>query len=213
MKLTIDEYAKKYKMSKQMVYTKIKAKSLDFVVENGEYFIVVAKEKHSNAPVHKKEKPTVAMVISLYQKENKQLKNKIAQLEAKIDKLVAEKEQMLREERDKIEYLFHKKDEQLKNILELINAKMKIEQTQKIHEIEIEDTQTITTTIQPNNETTYLVELKDYLKSLNLKPSQKKSIKKRFLKAYDSDVRVIKKDGKIYLDLTKYDYSDFLEEN
>ena len=70
-----------------------------------------------------------------------------------------------------------------------------------------------------NNETTLieesakeeLVELKEYLKSLDLKQFQRKAVKKRFLDVYDSDVRIIQKNGKLYLDLQKYDYGDLLD--
>ncbi|NPA60339.1 MAG: hypothetical protein GXO30_07780, partial [Epsilonproteobacteria bacterium] len=54
------------------------------------------------------------------------------------------------------------------------------------------------------------IELKEYLKTLDLKSYQKKVIKRRFLAVYDSDIRVMQKDGKLYLDFSKYDYSDLL---
>jgi hypothetical protein len=44
-----------------------------------------------------------------------------------------------------------------------------------------------------------------------LEPYQKKILKKRFLAVYGSDIRVIKENGKLYLDFSKYDYSDLLE--
>ena len=55
------------------------------------------------------------------------------------------------------------------------------------------------------------LELKEYLKTLNLKSYQKKVIKRRFLAVYDSVIRIMQKDGKLYLDFSKYDYSDLLE--
>ncbi|MDQ7067165.1 MAG: hypothetical protein Q9M40_03725 [Sulfurimonas sp.] len=82
--------------------------------------------------------------MGLYQKENQQLKEKILQLETKIDKLIDDKEQMLRDEMAKIEQVYSSKDEQLKSILELINAKLQAQTSQTIHEIEtIESSQTI----------------------------------------------------------------------
>ena len=124
------------------------------------------------------------------------------QLESKIDGLIDDKEQMLRDERDKIEQLYSKKDEQLKNILELVNAKMMLEHNdQTIHEVE---------TLEKKEYGPELIELKDYLKSLHLKSYQRKIIKRKFLSVYDSDVRILQKDGKLYLDFSKYDYSDLL---
>ncbi len=154
-----------------------------------------------------RQKTTVATVLALYQKENNFLKNKIVQLEAKIDKLIDDKEQMLRAERDKIEQIYSLKDAQLKNVLELVNRKMTFEREETtIHEIESFNCQDET---KPSLNLK-IVELKEHLKSLNLKSSQRKIIKKRFLNAYDNDIRIIHRDGKLYLDFSKYDYSDLL---
>ena len=106
MKLTIDEYSKKFKMSKEMVHSKIKSKKIQHVVEDSIIYIIVDDEDiqtQQQKPLSVKPKTTAGAVISLYQRENLQLKAKIAQLEAKIDKLIDDKEQMLRDERDKIE--------------------------------------------------------------------------------------------------------------
>lgn len=215
MRLTIDEYSKQFKMSKEMISSKLKSKKLDYIIEDSITYIMV-KENPINDDIKKeavtekkailKPKTTVATVIALYQRENTQLKEKIMQLELKIDKLIGDKEQMLRDERDKIEQLYSKKDEQLKNILELVNTKMMLEhQGQTIHEVE-----TIEEDKQKNVPEPGIVELKDYLKTLNLKSYQRKVIKRRFLSVYDNDIRVLHKDGKLYLDFSKYDYSDLL---
>jgi len=226
MQLTIEEYSKHFKMSKEMVKSKLRTKKLNHITKNGIIYIEVAdltdtqKQKgeivQTQNPLLPKKQPTkpkttVATVLALYQRENAHLKEKITQLEAKIDKLINDKEQMLREERDKIESLYNTKDEQLKNILELINTKLMIEQKQQtIHDVE---------TFIPNiseekitkKEQNHIVELREYLKSMGLKPHQRKVIRKRFLAVYDSDIRVIKQNGKLYLDFSKYDYSDLLE--
>jgi hypothetical protein len=223
MRLTLEEYSKHFKMSKEMINSKLRARKLNYIIENGVTYIIVTKlssdqdkreaiikDKKVEKPVQKttsKPKTTVATVLALYQKENTHLKEKIVQLEAKIDKLIDDKEQMLRDERDKIESLYTAKDEQLKNILELINTKLMMERKQQtlpeLETFEVEQTQT--------KEQSHIVELRDYLKSLGLKPYQRKVIRKRFLAVYDSDVRVIKQNGKLYLDFSKYDYSDLLE--
>ncbi len=220
MQFSIDEYSKQYKMSKEMISSKLKSKKLDYIIEDGMTYIVTKdepiapkvepiKEQKEPEPQGKKiiktapkPKTTVGAVISLYQRENTTLKEKIMQLESKIDKLIDDKEQMLRDERDKIEQLYTKKDEQLKNILELVNTKMLLQhQEQTIH-----DVQPVETTKAPLS----IIELKDYLKTLDLKSYQRKVIKRRFLSVYDTDDRVFQKDGKLYLDFSKYDYSDLL---
>ncbi len=228
MRLTIDEYSKHFRMSKEMIHSKLKAKTLNYIIEDGVTYIIVIKSradkiKEQVAPQENvtpkqtksltKPKTTVATVLALYQRENKQLKEKITQLEEKIDKLIDDKEQMLRDERDKIEQVYSKKDEQLKNILELINTKLMLEQqSQTIHEVE---------TFTPQNEELNidfakkdkkpkLIELREYIKSLDLKAFQRKIIKKRFIAAHDSDIRIIQQNGKLYLNFEKYDYSDLL---
>ena len=62
-----------------------------------------------------------------------------------------------------------------------------------------------------NTQQEHIIELKHYLKTLEIENYQKKVIKKRFIAVYDRDVRVIKQNGKILLDFSKYDYSDLLE--
>ena len=78
-----------------------------------------------------------------------------------------------------------------------------------IHEVETIEKVGNTLDMKPETETS-LVELKEYLKTLSLKSYQRKVIKRRFLSVYDNDVRVMQKDGKLYLDFSKYDYSDLL---
>jgi hypothetical protein len=219
MKLTIDEYCQKFKMSKEMVNSKIKSKKLNSILEDSELFIIVEDEledKKQKLPevitpktiMPSGQKTTVAMVLALFQKENRFLKEKIIQLEEKIDGLIDDKEQLLRQERDRIEQIYITKDEQLKNIIELINKKFEYENfessSQMIQNFPYDNEAEVV-------ETSGLVELKEFLKSLDLKSSDKKIIKKRFLDIYDSDIRVIKKEDKLYLNTSKYDYSDLFK--
>ncbi len=232
MRLTLDEYSKQFKMSKEMIQSKLRSKKLNYIIENGTTYIIVPMsslktKQHQETPKEptmqkesqkvqeqtqkqvQKPKTTVAMILALYQKENQQLKEKIVQLEAKIDKLIDDKEQMLRDEMNKIEQVYSAKDEQLKNILELVNAKIAAQQSQTIHEVEtLEASNDVD---EQSNKPERIVELKDYLKTLNLENYQKKVIKKRFLAAYGEDIRIIKQNAKIYLNFSKYDYSDLLE--
>ena len=226
MRLTIDEYSKQFKMSKEMINSKLRAKKINYVIEDSVTYIIVSnnnsinnteqeapKQKVTKQIVATTHKTTVATVLALYQRENRQLKEKINQLEEKIDKLINDKEQMLRDERDKIESLYTAKDEQLKNILELINSKLILEkESQTIHEIDalpINDAKIEQK--KEHKESLQVIELLEYLKTLKLKSSQRKMIKKRFLSVYDSDIRIQQQNGKLYLDFSKYDYSDLLE--
>jgi hypothetical protein len=208
-------------MSKEMINSKLRNKKLNYIIENGVTYIIVTRksiepqqqeeiqtqQKKPKQPLQKP-KTTVAMVLSLYQKENQQLKEKILQLEAKIDKLIDDKEQMLRDEMSKIEQVYSAKDEQLKSILELVSTKLLTEQKNTVHEVESIDANKDAKDVELVDE---IVELKEYLKTLDLEPYQRKVIKKRFLAVYNSDIRVIKQNGKLFLNFSKYDYSDLLE--
>ena len=208
MRLTLEEYSKHFKMSKEMIHSKLRAKKLNYIIEDSTTYIIVPKNSLSQEKyLHNekkethavaKQKTTVAMVLRLYQRENQQLKEKIVQLESKIDMLIDDKEQMLRDEMRKIEQVYSDKDKQLKNILELINVQLTSQKEETIHEIE------------PLPLESQVVELKSYLKTLDIESHQKKVIKKRFLAVYDKDVRIIKQNGKLLLDFSKYDYSDLL---
>lgn len=204
MKLTIDEYSQQFKMSKEMVTSKLRAKKLNYTIDNGETLILVNEEDMQTKKEPSKKisntKTTVATVLALYKRENHYLKLKINQLEDKIDRLIGDKEQMLRDERDKIEQIYENKDEQLKHVLELINAKM-------LHEQEKLDTLHL---VEHTDNEAQIVELKTYLKTLDLKQIKRKSIKRRFESVAKKDIRVIEQNGKIYLDFSKYDYSDLL---
>ena len=221
MRFTLDEYSKHFKMSKEMINSKLRAKKLNSIIEDNITYIIVEEdalntekdfiaEKKEVKQMPQRPKTTVAMVLSLYQKENQQLKEKIIQLEAKIDKLIDDKEQMLRDEMSKIEQVYATKDEQLKNILELMNRQLVTQkQIPTVHDVETIEEESIP--LKKEKEKDEIVELKEYLKTLDLEPYQRKIIKKRFLAVYDKDIRIIKQNGKLFLNFSKYDYSDLLE--
>ena len=213
MRFTVEEYAQAYSISPEMVHSRLRRNRLNYIVENGTTYIVVPKHQ---VPEQKEEtsntqkKTTVATVISLYQKENHYVKLKIKELEEKVDRLVSEKEQLLKDERGRIEKVYADKDTQLRSILELINTKLLQENASSQSIIEDASTQVaIEANLEPE-EKKQPVELKQYLRSLNLKSSQRKSIKRRFAEAFGADSRVLLKDGLFYLDLDRFDYSDLL---
>ena len=219
MRFTVDEYAKTFKMSKEMIQNKLRTKRLNYIIEGGVTYIIVPRSsldedkrreltqtaKPAAAPAP--QKTTVGMIIALYQKENQQLKLKIKELEAKIDRLVNDKEQMLIAERERIEEIYTAKDEQLKNFFEVINTKLLLSQENKVHDVDISATPI---TAAPQTTGSGIIELKRYLKFIGMSSEERKAVKRRFELAYGSDVRVIQKEGEFYVDLSRYDYTDFL---
>jgi hypothetical protein len=216
MRFTIDEYAKTFKMSKEMIQNKLRTKRLNYIIEGGVTYIIVPRssldeEKRRELAHHAKpssapapQKTTVGMIIALYQKENQQLKLKIKELEAKIDRLVNDKEQMLIAERERIEEIYTAKDEQLKNFFDVINTKLLLSRDNSVHDVDISATP-ITPPLASG-----VIELKRYLKFIGMSSDERKAVKRRFELAYGSDIRIIQKEGEFYVDLSKYDYTDFL---
>ncbi len=228
MRLTIDEYARQFKMSKEMIHSKLRAKRLEYIIENGTTYIILHqhpqtenRNSQSNSSVKPAEKmparpkTTVGTIIALYQKENRQLKSRIVELENKIDRLIDDKEQMLRDERDRIEKIYTNRDEQLKSFLELINTKLLQSSQGTVHDIDLDqDTEPVAydaASIEASWQQSHFVELRKYLKTLELDSASRKAIKKRFANGYGYDVRVIQQNGEFFLDFSKYDYSDLLK--
>lgn len=219
MRFTVDEYAKTFKMSKEMIQNKLRTKRLNYIIEGGVTYIIVPRssldeEKREelsqrsrvSSPAPAPQKTTVGMIIALYQKENQQLKLKIKELENKIDRLVNDKEQMLIAERERIEEIYTAKDEQLKNLLEVINTKLLLSRDNDVHDVDITSIPQPAAASLPNG----TIELKRYLKFIGMGSNERKAVKRRFELAYGSDIRVIQKEGEFYVDLSKYDYTDFL---
>ncbi|MDP3290564.1 MAG: hypothetical protein Q8M43_00875 [Sulfuricurvum sp.] len=218
MRFTVDEYAKTFKMSKEMIQNKLRTKRLNYIIEGGVTYIIVPRssldeEKRQELAQHAKpsaaapapQKTTVGMIIALYQKENQHLKLKIKELETKIDRLVNDKEQMLIAERERIEEIYTAKDEQLKNLLEVINTKLLLSRDNSVHDVDITESAPVTPSLSSG-----IIELKRYLKFIGMGSDERKAVKRRFELAYGSDIRIIQKEGEFYVDLSKYDYTDFL---
>lgn len=216
MRFTIEEYAKAYSISEEMVHSRLRRNRLNYIIEDDMTYIVVPKHQVPHIeqePVTvPQKKTTVATVIGLYQKENHYLKLKIKELETKVDRLIDEKEQLLKEERQRIEKVYTDKDTQLKTILELINTKLIQEHAATANTISVHEIAeaSIEAHIEPMKKEAP-VELKQYLRSLGLKSNERKSIKRKFAEAYGTDSRVVLKNGLFYLDFDRYDYSDLLK--
>ncbi len=221
VKLTIDEYAARFKMSKEMIHSRVRAKRLEYTIEGGVTYIILKEPRpaaqhtpNSSAPSPTQVRPktTVGTIIALYQKENQQLKTRMKELETKIDRLIDDKEQMLRDERDRIEKIYTSRDEQLKTFLELVNTKLLLTSPSTdntVHDVDVDPKENIH--LEASWQNSNFIELRKYLKQLELDPSQKKQIKKRFANGYGHDVRVIQQNGEFFLDFSKYDYSDLLK--
>lgn len=41
MRLTLEEYSKRFKMSKEMIHSKLRAKKLNYIIEDGTTYIII----------------------------------------------------------------------------------------------------------------------------------------------------------------------------
>ena len=210
MLITIDDYAKRFKMSKEMIRAKIRAGRLAHTVVDGETLIELQEEP---ATPNRKAPTTAGAIILMYQKENARLKAQVERLEAKIDKLIDDKEKMLRDELERVEAIYAKRDEQLKSFLELVNARLlrQHDDSETIHDTRpLPPGETDHADAGSENDFPKRIELQRYLRLSGYTPQERKVIKRRFAKAYGNDTRVLQENGEFILDFTRYDYSDLL---
>jgi FtsZ-binding cell division protein ZapB len=202
-KLTVQDAALKLGISKEAIHNRIRRGSLESVVEDDVKFVIIDEK----TIVTKKRTTTNRQALNandkryykLLEEQNEELKSKVNTLEDETRSLRDQKEQMLIDERKKIEQIHNDKDEQLKSILSSFSSKL-LEAPQEIVEAEIED----------DNESTKnnLISLRKYIKNRGFSDKKAKKIKDKFKKHAKTDSRIIIIGKKYYIDLTKHDYSD-----
>jgi hypothetical protein len=197
-KMSIDDASKLLNVSKEAIHNRIRRGSLKYVVENGIKYVYIDENiKTKKQP--QKNNPYEEKLNNYLIEQNKELQQKIDKLESLTNKLREEKEQLLIEERKRIEQIYKEKDEQLKNILNAISSKFLLEakplDEDEHFEVEIEEKEKI-------------ISLKKYLKSLNISDKKRTKLLKKISKIAKKDKRFECLDKKIYLNLSKYDYSD-----
>ncbi len=197
-KLTVAEAAQHFNVSKEAIHNRIRRGTIDCVIENGVKYVVIGEPTVSNSSDDSK-------YYDYIEKENERLKARVSELEGETRSLRDQREQMLIEERQKIEQIYKERDEQLRNVLQVVASKFL---PAAAMESVIEEAVTAEV-IEPKEES--LTPLKQFLKLKKYKEKAKEKIKERFKKCADKDARIIVKDGKIYMDPSRYDYSDLLK--
>lgn len=199
-KMSVQEAADFYGVSKEAIHNRIRRGSLQSVIEDGVKLVLVDATKGVPA-----RKTSAASTSSKYQKfleeQNAQLQQRIENLENETRMLRDQKERMLIQEREKLEQIYKEKDEQLKSILQTVASKFMLEAPA------IEEEATFDAIIDEQEQSS-LVSLKKHLKSLNLSEKKMQKIIKRFKKL--DDERVVRVGKKIYIDPVAYNYDDLL---
>lgn len=210
-KLSVAEAAEQFKVSKEAIHNRIRRGSLDCVIEHGVKYVLID-EPASASKVSDNDK-----YYNYIEDENRALKEKVTDLEKQNLDLRDQKEMMLIEEKKKIEQIYKERDEQLKQVLHTITSKFLPHIEQKLVDEtagDIVDVEELgETNPSGDNENSYSepIRLKRFLKLKAYKPAKRQRIKNRFKRLVGRDERVVRTDGKIYIDPVKYDYQDLLE--
>lgn len=209
LKLTISDAAEKLGVSKEAIHNRIRRGSLQSVVENGVKFVMLSQQSSSGVKATKQSDKKIAAhtderYYKFLEEQNSKLQQKVETLQSETRSLRDQKEQMLIKEREKIEQIYKEKDEQLKNIISAISSKFILNAPDESFEAEIEHIEKD----EPVDERR-LTSLSKYLKSRDFSKKKRIKIKEEFKSRAKDDSRVIVVGKKYYIDLQKYDYSDF----
>ncbi|MGE0738361.1 DNA-binding protein [Sulfurimonas sp.] len=211
-KVTIHDAAELLGVSKEAIHNRIRRGSLQSVVEDGIKLVILEKEENvqpltKKTTIQKTPHQTPDRYYKFLEEQNEKLQQKVETLEKETRNLRDQKEQMLIEERLKIERIYKEKDEQLKNIINAISTKLMLHAPQEMIEGEIAQEEAQETITQEGRR---LISVNKYLKSRDFPKKERNRIKEKFERAAKEDARIITIGKKYYIDLQKYDYSDLM---
>jgi len=214
-KMSVADAAEFFGVSREAIHNRIRRGSLQSVVEDGVKMVIVdenAKKAAAQQQVKRAQKVNNSndeRYYKLLESQNAKLQERIEKLENETRSLREQKEQMLIEERNKIEAIYKEKDEQLKNILHTLSTKFMLGAPLESEEPEALEAEI---SVEEEEVASEVVSLKKYLKSQEFSKKRQEKIKKRFEKAAKkNDERVIVIGKKFYLDILKYDYYDLVK--
>jgi len=210
-KLSVADAATHFGVSKEAIHNRVRRGSLQSVMENGVKMVLI----DSVTPQTPPRKKTLHVqpddrYYKLLEEQNTKLQEKVEKLENETRSLRDQKEAMLIQEREKIERIYKEKDEQLKNILTTLSAKLMLTPPQE------EKEEAFDAEIEPFFEedepvASKVISLKKYLKKQKFSDKKTVKILKRFKKIAKKDDRIIILGNKYYIDILKYDYSDIIK--
>jgi predicted DNA-binding protein YlxM (UPF0122 family) len=204
-KLSVAEAAEQFKVSKEAIHNRIRRGSLDCVIEHGVKYVLI------DEPATAAKVPENDKYYSYIEDENRALKDKVIELETQNLTLRDQKEKMLIEEKKKIEQIYKERDEQLKQVLHTISSKFLPHVEQTLVEETAEDVVDVEEVSDNKEAYSEPIRLKRFLKLKAYKPAKRQRVKNRFKRLVGRDERVVRRDGKIFVDPVKYDYQDLLD--
>ncbi|MFT7003372.1 MAG: hypothetical protein ACJAWW_000718 [Sulfurimonas sp.] len=226
-KISIADAALKLGVSKEAIHNRIRRGSLQSIFEDGVKYVILNDEtkianKHAPRRANTKiiHKPDVRY-YQLLEEQNQKLQLKVDKLEGETKTLREQKEEMLVQERVRIEKIYKDKDEQLKNILNAMSSKFMLNTPSE--DIVIENEDLLEAEIEPEIEVeieaetkpekktkSELVSLKKYLKNKKYSKKKIQKIIDKFKEVARKDSRIILIGRKYYVNPVKFDYSDLL---
>lgn len=207
-KMSVNDAAEYYGVSKEAIHNRIRRGSVESVVEDGVKLVIVDENKKvqkTRAAASPKQSVSNDKYYKFLEEQNSKLQSRVDTLETETRTLRDQKELMLIDERKKIERIYKEKDEQLKNVLNTLSSQFMLtmpkDESSEALEAEIEVEEEVQST---------LISLKKHLKSYNYSEKKIRKIKGRFFKKSKNDDRIVIVGSKYYIDTTKYDYSDLI---
>lgn len=205
-KMTIADAAEYFKVSKEAIHNRIRRGSLDCIVDNGVKYVAVESAK-SNTAVSPVSDNRYTQYI---EQENERLREKVDTLEKETSRLRDQREQMLIDERVKVEQIYKERDAQLRSVLHVVATKFLSHASVDAVMQEGMGSDAINADVV-DTEIEEWISLKSFLKLKRIRDKEKKKIKSRFESAVEeSDERLSVRDAKIFLNPSRYDYSDLL---
>lgn len=204
-KMTIAEAAEYFNVSKEAIHNRIRRGSLNCIVDNGVKYVAVETAK-SDAAVTMANDVRYTRYI---EQENERLREKVDTLEKETSRLRDQREQMLIDERIKVEQIYKERDAQLRNVLHVVATKFLSHASVDAVMEEAKSADAINADIIESDAGEW-ISLKAFLKLKRYDDKEKKKIKNRFKALGESDGRLKNSEGKMYLNPSQYDYSDLL---
>jgi valyl-tRNA synthetase len=205
-KLTIADAAEHFGVSKEAIHNRVRRGSLNCIVEDGVKFVVISTPKSTSNTNNVPD----ARYTQYIEQENERLRGRVDVLENETSRLRDQREQMLIDERLKVEQIYKERDAQLRNVLHVVATKFLSHVNPEAVMQEGMEKGTIDAINADVVEADGWISLKDFLKLKRIKDEAKKKIKKRFEKLQGSDARVSVRDEKLFLNPAEFDYSDLI---
>ena len=217
--MTILDAAEHLGVSKEAIHNRVRRGSLSVSLIDGVKYVDIDTSKKTTSTTKPKTQTRRATTkvgedkyYKLLEEQNAQLHTKVEKLEDETRSLRDQKEEMLIQERIKIEQIYKDKDEQLKNLLSTLSSQFMLSspssRVEEHVEVEIEEDPKTESKEKKAGE---LISLKKFLKKSDFSEAKKEKIKERFKKKSKKDNRVISVGNKFYIDTVRYDYRDLIK--